>query len=585
LSDTVITLYCDPFDPMDPLHNIVAYDDDGGDGLYSAFFDTDGATMTAGDPYWLVLSTFSAGDTGDYDICLEGNVTVGHGPGTPGACCFYDGSCIDGLLAADCQAAGGDFRGSDTECAVVGCDTLPGACCLPDGSCVVTTIECCAYGGGFFLGGETNCGTGLIPVLSEDFEGGVPPAGWTVLDLAGTGVVWTTIAGSGESGNYCGSGEAATVSSDAAGTANYDTWLITPNIDLSGALSATLDLEANFQNFATRDFFDIDVSYDGGGSWTNLLSWNEDHGTFRGTPGEHITLALSAGSATTQLRFGFYDPTGPNWNWYAQIDDVVVAAEVQGEPPCDLYMDVKPGACPNWFNRQGHGLLPIALLGTDGFDVALIDMDTVMMYRWDGLGDPVAPYSGPGPVATYEDVGTPYTGGVPCGCHDLGGDGFMDLLMQFDGDEVTAAFQLMYGTYPGDEVPVLLTGMLNNGGSFVTGSDCLHIVEAGTTPALVEVRSNGFRNTGPLPINWIDVYPVDNAWDGGGFNNFERVYDLGEVMTLTADDLPGFTFQHWKIDGARAPLGQKTIQLNVTGSVHNVKAIYIPSADGFTMMR
>jgi hypothetical protein len=114
----------------------------------------------------------------------------------------------------------------------------------------VTTIECCTYGGGFFLGGETNCGNDVVDVLTEDFEGGTPPAGWTVVDNAGTGVAWNTAAYWGE-GNYCGTGEAATVSSDAFGTANYDTWLITPNIDLSGALGAVLDLEANFQNFAT----------------------------------------------------------------------------------------------------------------------------------------------------------------------------------------------------------------------------------------------------------------------------------------------------------------------------------------------
>ncbi|MEO1253551.1 MAG: hypothetical protein AAFY41_01515, partial [Bacteroidota bacterium] len=62
-------------------------------------------------------------------------------------------------------------------------------------------------------------------IFSEDFEGGVfPPAGWTVIDNEGTGVTWGFSADVGEA-NYSGSGEAATVSSDLFGQAEFDTEL------------------------------------------------------------------------------------------------------------------------------------------------------------------------------------------------------------------------------------------------------------------------------------------------------------------------------------------------------------------------
>ncbi len=166
-------------------------------------------------------------------------------------------------------------------------------------------------------------------VLSEDFNAGIPGS-WTVVDNESTGLVWTNIAGCGESGNFTGGGgDAACASSDVFGSAEYDTELWTPSMDLSAYTNTTLDLTANYQNFANSDFFDIDVSTDGGTSWTNELSWNEDHGSLRSTPGEAINLDLSAydGQSNVIIRFHYYNPNTNDWDWYAQIDDVVVSGD------------------------------------------------------------------------------------------------------------------------------------------------------------------------------------------------------------------------------------------------------------------
>jgi hypothetical protein len=81
VGDTHMELYCDPFDPLDTLANAVFSDDDDGDGLMSAFTLSDGLVLNGGD-YWLVLTTFSAGDSGTFTINTSDNVALCGGVAT-----------------------------------------------------------------------------------------------------------------------------------------------------------------------------------------------------------------------------------------------------------------------------------------------------------------------------------------------------------------------------------------------------------------------------------------------------------------------------------------------------------------------
>jgi hypothetical protein len=172
-----------------------------------------------------------------------------------------------------------------------------------------------------------------------DFDTGIP-SGWQVVDNEGYGVVWSTISGAGETGNYTGgTGDAATASSDAAGAVQYDTELVTTAIDLSNWLPTdqiSLEYLANYQNYAYRDFLDVDISTDGGVTWTTLLSWNEDHGNFRTPPGEAVSVDLSAyaGTSGLLLRWHYYDPTNSDFDWYAQIDEIGLSCV--GNPVIDI---------------------------------------------------------------------------------------------------------------------------------------------------------------------------------------------------------------------------------------------------------
>lgn len=133
-----------------------------------------------------------------------------------------------------------------------------------------------------------------------------------------------------------------------------------------------------------------------------------------------------------------------------------------------LPLDIRPGSCPNPLNRGGLGLLPVAVLGTMDYDVADIDVSTVVIARADGVGGAVEAHK-----AVYEDVGTPFDG-EPCDCHDLGADGIMDLLLKFRVPDVVAGLDLN-GMNHGSVVELVVSGRLTDGTPF-DAYDCIRTV-------------------------------------------------------------------------------------------------------------
>ncbi|RAW00315.1 S8 family serine peptidase [Pseudochryseolinea flava] len=173
--------------------------------------------------------------------------------------------------------------------------------------------------------------TGL-PLFTENFEDATfPPSDWSVVDNAGSGVTWNFASAWGE-GNYSGTGEAATASSDAAGEFEFDTELISPWIDAAGYKNIALQYNANYQNYANRDFLNLDIQVAGASEWTNVLSWNEDHGSLRGTESEFVSLELDeflAGATSFRVRWHYFDPQDGDFDWYAQIDDIAILGDAR----------------------------------------------------------------------------------------------------------------------------------------------------------------------------------------------------------------------------------------------------------------
>ncbi|HUU82528.1 MAG TPA: proprotein convertase P-domain-containing protein [Phycisphaerae bacterium] len=247
-------------------------------------------------------------------------------------------------------------------------------------------------------------------------------------------------------------------------------------------------------------------------------------------------------------------------NYCEQPIDLVSTA-----PPVELALDIKPGSCPNPFNRGSHGVLPVALLGAMDFDAASIDLSSVRLSRADGVGGMLAPHEGPpGPHSTFDDVGTPFYGET-CECHELRGDGWDDLSMKFKTDEVVDVLEL--DSLPsGALVELVVTGKLDTGCRFVA-SDCVRLVPPGAAPVTLSVTSNA-------PGVWVDSSPLDDTLDGGGFANFARAFSSSTVATVTADaSYEGLAFRAWRVNGIPQRGGQTTLQLTLNQDV-TVQAVY-----------
>ena len=467
--------------------------------------------------------------------------------------------CADGVGGT--QPVGGNCGAGNCEL-----PEIQGACCLPDGTCVITIEACCEYAGGTYVGAGIGCGTGMAVVFSEDFNAGIP-GDWTVLDQMGSGLIWDTNVYWGDPNWTGGDGMCAEASSDNFASAPYNTLLITPMIDLSGALSATVEFLANFQNFAGYDWFIVDVTYDGGATWSNLLMWNEDHGTFHGAPGEFVSLSIAGGSAMTQIRFRYLDPIS-HWNWEIQVDDFVITAEVEGLSPCQG-MDIKPGSCPNSFNRGSNGVLPVALVGTEDFDVSMVDISSLTLSRADGIGGSTVPHEGPpGPHTVIGDDATPFDG-VLCDCHELDGDGIDDLKMKFKTVDLVAALE-MDDLDPGALVKLDLRGSLLDGTLFVA-SDCVRLVPPGSGG-----KTLSFTST--VSGTWLDIMPLDVTLDGGGFAPADRVHYEGTLVTIGVDTWvpPDHMFLGLEINGEMVG-SPSTMSFEImVDSDTTVRTIYVP---------
>lgn len=89
-------------------------------------------------------------------------------------------------------------------------------------------------------------------------------------------------------------------------------------------------------------------------------------------------------------------------------------------------IDIKPTSCPNPFKLKQKGVVPVAILGTEDFDVTNIKPETVRLegdceaLRWN-IEDVATPYENSFNDPPFEDE-----------CTTLGADGWPDLTVKFD---------------------------------------------------------------------------------------------------------------------------------------------------------
>ncbi|MEE9593535.1 MAG: hypothetical protein V3W28_08140 [Thermoplasmata archaeon] len=172
----------------------------------------------------------------------------------------------------------------------------------------------------------------------------------------------------------------------------------------------------------------------------------------------------------------FFVDTGSGEGAPFEQQTVWITVEAPEEVPhesshLEVPVDVKPGSCRNPLNGKSQGMLPVAILGTEDFDVSQIDLTTVELYTDLGYVVPLR--------WSLEDVATPFqpfVGKVDAfDCTTDGPDGFLDLTLKFSTQEIV---DVLGEVSDGDVLVLALHGALLDGTTF-EGEDVVVILKKG----------------------------------------------------------------------------------------------------------
>jgi hypothetical protein len=133
---------------------------------------------------------------------------------------------------------------------------------------------------------------------------------------------------------------------------------------------------------------------------------------FDGTSGEYLDRFVEIGSGGLKLPRGkdmlFVD------SGCSRFSDGGLRNRCFTPSTSKVVIDIKPGSDPNCFNVNGHGVIPVAVLGSESLDVMDVDISTL---SFGGLA-----------------VRMRGKKGAICGYEDSNDDGNQDLVCQFEDD-------------------------------------------------------------------------------------------------------------------------------------------------------
>jgi len=149
------------------------------------------------------------------------------------------------------------------------------------------------------------------------------------------------------------------------------------------------------------------------------------------------------GSGQTQLT-SFISGSGIFPDWQSLNNPIQCNIELK---PIGVDIDIKPDSDPNCFNNDGHGVIPVAILGSDTFDVTTVNPATITLDN--------------------QDVKTKGNGDPQSNIEDVNGDGFDDLVVKIV--DTVGVYSVGTGT-------ATLTGNLFDG-TPIQGTDSICITQ------------------------------------------------------------------------------------------------------------
>lgn len=162
----------------------------------------------------------------------------------------------------------------------------------------------------------------------EDFEGGEAADGWTTVNnhpdpFDSTLGDWRFDNPGGRGNLTGGAGGFAILDSDRDFFYDEDSELVSPVVDLSGVSNPVIRWRQDVF-LAADEVADVDLSLDGGGTWSNV--WRQTGAPARGPRSEEVAIPEASGQDDVRVRFHYYDA---NFDWWWEVDDVLI-----GGSPC-----------------------------------------------------------------------------------------------------------------------------------------------------------------------------------------------------------------------------------------------------------